>query len=149
MVIVDTTVWVDYFRGRDTYETKWLDDQLEIRRMGLTSLILAEVLEGVRPEIDAFTAGKTLTTFEVFHASDDATVIEAAKYSRKLSRRGRPVRNTVDCLTATFCIRNNHILLHADWAFDQFARFYGLHDIRDPRRTLAPRLKSPALAHKR
>jgi predicted nucleic acid-binding protein len=139
MVIVDTTVWVDYFRGRDTYETQWLDDQLDIRRMGLTNLILAEVLQGIRPEIDAFTTGQTLTKFEVFHASDDAMVIEAAKYSRKLSRRGRAVKSTVDCLTATFCIRNNHILLHADWAFDQFARFYGLHDIRDPRRTLAPR----------
>ena len=49
MVIVDTTVWVDYFRGRDTYETKWLDDQLDIRRIGLTNLILAEVLQGVSP----------------------------------------------------------------------------------------------------
>jgi predicted nucleic acid-binding protein len=148
MVIVDTTVWVDYFRGRDTYETKWLDDQLDVRRMGLTDLILAEVLQGIRPEIDAFTAGKTLTTFEVFNASDDATVIEAAKYSRSLRRRGRAVTNTIDCLTATFCIRNKHTLLHADWGFDQFARFFGLRDIRDPRRALAPRL-TPASAHKK
>jgi len=49
------------------------------------------------------------------------------------------VTNTIDCLTATFCIRGNHTLLHADWAFDQFAQFFGLREIRDPRRPLAPR----------
>jgi predicted nucleic acid-binding protein len=148
MVIVDTTVWVDYFRDRDTYETKWLNDQLDVRRMGLTNLILGEVLQGVRPEVDAMLVGQTLTKFEMFHASDDATVIEAAKYSRNLRRRGRAVKNTIDCLTATFCVRNNHTLLHADWAFDQFARFCGLRQIRDPRRTLAPGL-TPASPHER
>jgi len=79
VVLVDTTVWVDYLRGRDTFETKWLDDQLDRRRLGLTDLILAEVLQGVRPEIDAMIVGQKLTTFEMFGSLDAATVIQAAK----------------------------------------------------------------------
>lgn len=120
MVIVDTTVWVDYFRGVRTRETDWLDSELDRQRLGITDIVLCEVLQGVRNEAEATDVERQMLKLEVFHTGGIDLAREAARNYRTLRSRGHTVRKTIDCLTATFCIREQHSLLHRDRDFDPF-----------------------------
>ncbi len=120
MVIVDTTVWVDYLRGDENPETNWLHQELDRRRIGLTDLILCEVLQGIRDDIEFAKVQRDLRSFEVFETGSVELSIAAARNFRKLRQRGRTVRKTIDCLIATFCLREGHSLLHRDRDYDPF-----------------------------
>jgi len=126
VVIVDTTVWVDYFQGVENPETHWLNTQLDRRRLGLTDIILCEVLQGVRDEGVAKEVERRLLTLEVFETGGVALAREAARNYRALRSRGHTVRKTIDCLIATFCLRQQHSLLHRDRDFDPFETFLEL-----------------------
>lgn len=126
MVIVDTTVWVDYFHGVDNPETEWLDAELDRQRFGLTDIILCEVLQGVRDDVAAKEVERSLLKLEVFETGGVALAREAARNYRALRSRGHTVRKTIDCLIATFCVREQHSLLHRDRDFDPFERFLQL-----------------------
>ncbi|MGB8579795.1 MAG: PIN domain nuclease [Candidatus Sulfotelmatobacter sp.] len=126
MVIVDTTVWVDYLRAVENPETVWLDAQLERRRMGLTDLILCEVLQGISQERDFVQVQKELLKFKIFRTGGSELAVAAAQNYRDLRRSGYTVRKTIDCLIATFCLLGKHELLHRDRDFDCFERLLGL-----------------------
>jgi hypothetical protein len=126
VVIVDSTVWVDYFNGLHNPETDWLDDRLDEQRLGLTTLILCEVLQGVRNDRKAADVEAELLKLEVFEADGVALAIQAAKNYRTLRGRGRTVRKTIDVLIATFCLQEEHSLLHRDRDFDPFEELLGL-----------------------
>lgn len=126
MVIVDTTVWVDYFQGIRNPETDWLDAELDRQRLGLTDIILCEVLQGVRDESSANDVERRLLKLELFEAGGADLAREAARNYRALRSRGRTVRKTIDCLIATFCIRERYSLLHRDRDFDPFEQFLDL-----------------------
>ena len=120
MVVVDTTVWIDYFRGVRNPETEWLDVELERQRLGITDIILCEVLQGVRDEVAAASVERQMLKLQVFEAGGIELAKAAAKNYRTLRGRGHTVRKTVDCLIATFCLREQHSLLHRDRDFDPF-----------------------------
>lgn len=126
MVIVDTTVWVDYLQGIRNPETDWLDAALDDERLGLTDLILCEVLQGVRDEATAATVERQLFKFEIFDTGGVEVARAAAHNYRALRRRGHTVRKTIDCVIATFCLREQHSLLHCDRDFDPFEQVLGL-----------------------
>jgi hypothetical protein len=126
VVIVDTTVWIDFFRGSSNPETDWLDAELDRQRLGLTEIILCEVLQGVRDEAEATNVERQLLKLEVFESSGVDLAREAARHYRILRSRGHTVRKTIDCLIATFCIREQHALLHRDRDFDPFETFFDL-----------------------
>jgi predicted nucleic acid-binding protein len=126
VVIVDTTVWVDYFHGVDNSETQWLDTELDRQRLGLTNIILCEVLQGVRDDVVAKAVERSLLKLEVFEPGGIALAREAAHNYRTLRSRGYTVRKTIDCLIATFCLRGDHSLLHRDRDFDPFEQFLAL-----------------------
>jgi len=126
VVIIDTTVWVDYFHGVDNSETQWLDTELDRERIGLTDIILCEVLQGVRDDVVAKAVERSLLKLEVFEPGGIALAREAAHNYRALRRRGYTVRKTIDCLIATFCLRGDHSLLHRDRDFDPFEEFLAL-----------------------
>lgn len=126
MVIVDSTVWVDYFNGRHNRETDWLDDQLTRRRLGLTTLISCEVLQGLRDERRAALVEAELRGLEIFEAGGVELAIQAARNYRTLRSQGKTVRKTVDGLIATFCLQGQHSLLHRDRDFDPFEQLLGL-----------------------
>jgi hypothetical protein len=126
VVIVDTTVWVDYFQGVTNPETDWLDAEIERQRLGLTDVILCEVLQGVRDDSAAKDVELHLLKLEVFEAGSVDLAREAARNYRTLRGRGYTVRKTIDCLIATFCLREQHSLLHRDRDFDPFERFLEL-----------------------
>jgi predicted nucleic acid-binding protein len=126
VVIVDTTVWVDYFRGLQNLETGWLDTELDRQRLGLTDIILCEVLQGVHDDSTATDVERRLRKLEVFATGGVELATEAARHYRVLRAHGHTVRKTIDCLIATFCIRSGHSLLHRDWDFDPFERYLDL-----------------------
>lgn len=126
MVIVDTTVWVDYLRGVQNPETQWLNQELDRRRLGLTDVILCEVLQGIPDDRSFARVRRELRRFEVFATGGEELAVAAARNFRTLRQRGHTVRKTIDCLIATFCIRERHHLLHRDRDFDPFEKVLGL-----------------------
>lgn len=126
MVIVDTTVWIDYLQDIRNPETDWLEAELDRQRLGLTDVILCEVLQGVRDEAAATAVERQLLKLEVFQTGGVDLARESAKNYRTLRARGHTVRKTIDCLIATFCLREQHSLLHRDRDFDAFERLLNL-----------------------
>jgi len=126
MVIVDTSVWIDYFNGAENPETNWLERHVDQQRLGLTTIILTEILQGLSDERTASLVAAELLQFEIFDASSRALAVQAAKNYRALRRRGKTPRKTIDVLIATFCIEGRHSLLHRDRDFDAFAKHLGL-----------------------
>jgi len=126
MVIIDTTVWIDYFRGSGNPETNWLDAHLTRERLGLTDLILCEVLQGIQGQAEFAQIRSDLLKFEIFHTGGADMAIAAAQNYRELRHRGYTVRKTIDCLIATFCLQAKHELLHRDHDFDCFEQVLGL-----------------------
>ena len=126
MVIVDTTVWVDYFRGVENPETGWLDQQISRQRLGLTDLILCEVLQGIRDKNAFLRISRELSAFQMFETGGAELAIAAAENYKELRARGYTVRKTIDCLIATFCLRSDHELLHRDRDFEVFESVFGL-----------------------
>ncbi len=123
---MDTTVWIDYFPGVENPETEWLNTELDRQRLGLTDIILCEVLQGVRDDVVAKEVERRLLNLEVFDTGGVAVAREAARNYRALRSRGHTVRKTIDCLIATFCLRGQHSLLHRDRDFDPFEKFLEL-----------------------
>jgi predicted nucleic acid-binding protein len=125
MVIVDTSVWIEYFRGIDHPETIWLERELQRQPLGLTDLILCEILQGVRDAVFQQVRADLLR-FHVFENCGVKLALSAAENYRILRREGYTVRSTIDSLIATFCIQNNHRLLHRDRDYDAFETTLGL-----------------------
>jgi predicted nucleic acid-binding protein len=126
MVIVDTTVWIDYLRGIENAETRWLDSSLENQRIGLTDLILCEVLQGVHSEAEFTQVKEHLLKFHMFDTGGESLAIASAQNYRLLRHHGRTVRKTIDCIIATFCVQTGHQLLHRDHDYDPFESLLGL-----------------------
>ena len=130
MIIVDTTVWIDYLRDRDNPETNYLDREFGRQPFALTDLILCETLQGM-PDEPSFTwVLHEFRKFEVFDSGGKELAILAARNFRTLRRQGRTVRKTIDCLIATFCLQHGHSLLHRDSDFDHFEEILNLSVIR-------------------
>ncbi|MHB8485811.1 MAG: type II toxin-antitoxin system VapC family toxin [Candidatus Acidiferrales bacterium] len=126
MVIIDTTVWIDYLRGLRNRETDYFDRELGRQRFGLTDLILCETLQGIGDEKVFTRVLRELRKFEIFETGGRELAIEAARNFRSLRHRGHTVRKTIDCLIATFCLRQGHSLLHRDRDYDHFEEILGL-----------------------
>ncbi len=126
MVIVDTTVWVDYLRGVRNPETDWVDAKLGREPLAITDVILCEVLQGVRDEAAAAAVERQFRQLQLFELGGTALARAAAQNYRSLRRQGRTVRKAIDCLIATFCIREGHSLLHRDRDFDAFEQLLDL-----------------------
>jgi len=126
MVIVDTTVWIDYLAGNSNPETEWLDREMPLQRIGLTDMILCEVLQGIRDTSAFRRIRDQLLVFDVFPTGGAENAIAAAANYRTLRQHGYTVRKTIDCWIATFCLTSGNQLLHRDRDFDPFERVLGL-----------------------
>jgi len=129
MIIVDTTVWIDYLRGSRNAETDWLEAHLTRERLALTDLILCEVLQGTTTVRDFQSVHTELLKFEIFETGTIRVALEAASNYRRLREAGRTVRRTIDTLIATFCLLEGHSLLHRDRDYDPFEEMLGLNVI--------------------
>lgn len=130
MTVVDTTVWIDYFRNRATPETDWLDREVSRQRLGLTDLILCEVLQGIADPREFDGTRAALEQFEIFSTGGIHLAVTSARNYQALRLQGVTVRKTIDCLIASFCLLHNHHLLHNDRDYDPFEERLGLRVIR-------------------
>lgn len=126
MVIVDTTVWIDYLRGIRNAETLWVHREMPLQRLGLTDMILCEVLQGIREPREFQQIRDQLLTFEIYPTGGAENAIAAAENYRALRQRGYTVRKTIDCWIATFCLLTGNQLLHRDHDFDPFEKLLRL-----------------------
>ena len=129
MIVVDSSVWIDYFRGVDTRETMLLHGLLGVEPVVIGDLVLAEVLQGFRRERDLRRAEAALQTLIFRPMVGRAIAVASARNYRALRAVGVTVRKTIDVLIATFCIENGHALLHADRDFDPLERHLGLRTL--------------------
>ena len=126
MVIVDTSVLVDFINGVANPESEWLDLRLDRDRCGLTSLILMELLRGFRNERQAALVRAELGEFEILETLEADLAADAARNYRYLRNAGHTIRKPIDLVIATQCIRQRHSLLHRDRDFDVFEERLGL-----------------------
>lgn len=126
MILVDSSVWIDYFRGDATAETDKLDSLLGTEPLAIGDLILTEVLQGFGTEKDFNEAKRLLTTLVVVELGGRDIAIQAAKNYRALRTLGITVRKTIDTVIATRCIESGFALLYSDRDFDPFVTRLGL-----------------------
>jgi len=130
MIIVDSTVWVDYVNGKSNEETRLLEARIGREEIGLIDLILCEVLQGLRSEREIEEVKSELLEFSIFPTGGTGMAVETAMNYQKLRAKGFTVRKRIDCWIATFCLREGHQLLHRDRDFDPFESELGLRVVR-------------------
>ena len=126
MILVDSSVWIDYFGGFASPETELLDSLLGVVPLLTGDLILTEVLQGFGTGRDFRRARALLESFDVVPLAGRDVCLQAADHLRVLRRKGVTVRKTIDTIIATSCIRNGYVLLHNDRDFDAFVEHLGL-----------------------
>lgn len=126
MILVDSSVWIDYFKGSITPQTEKLDQLLGRESLAIGDLILAEVLQSFVTERAFNEAKKMLTALTIVELGGQEVAIQAARNFRALRKLGVTVRKTIDTVIATRCIESGYDLLHDDRDFDPFVKHLGL-----------------------
>lgn len=120
MIIVDTSVWVDYFNGNNNQHTNALDNALIEGLVLMGDIILLEILQGFRDDADYKQAHTTLRTLDQHQMLGVDMVGDCSKNYRALRKKGITIRRTTDVIIATFCIKNKFPLLFQDRDFVPF-----------------------------
>jgi len=126
VILVDSSVWIDYFNGSATLETAKLDWLLTEEPVAVGDLILAEVLQGFRRDGDFERAKATMLDLPIVELGGVDVALRAARNFRKLRAKGVTVRKTIDSVIAARCIESRLTLLHSDRDFDPFVEHLGL-----------------------
>lgn len=126
MILVDSSVWIDYLRGTASPQAEKLDALLGTVPLAIGDLILTEVLQGCATDREFNAVKRTLATLHTVNLGGLELAIEAAKNFRKLRALGFTVRKTIDTVIATRCIMDGLELLHSDRDFDPFEKHLGL-----------------------
>jgi hypothetical protein len=122
MILVDSSVWIDFFNGTDNNETNKLDEVLGLEEVVIGDLILAEVLQGFKSDKDYKTAKEVLTSLTIHEMLGKEIAIKSAEYFRKLRKKGITIRKTADVIIATYCIEHRIPLLFTDKDFTPFVK---------------------------
>jgi len=117
VILVDTSVWIDYFNGLESKETNMLDTALVDGVVAIGDVILLEILQGFRSDKDYNRAKKTLATLDQYEMLGHSMVAKCANNYRALRKKGITIRKTADIIIATFCIDNKFPLLFSDRDF--------------------------------
>lgn len=130
MILVDTSVWVDFFKRKISYYGDALQHLVEEKRpICTTEIVLAEVLQGFHSDMEFETASRILLRMPRYSARSEETYVHAAQIYRKCRRNGYTPRGIVDCLIAAITIENDLRLLHNDKHFDRIAEFTALQTV--------------------
>lgn len=122
MILVDSSVWLDLFRGDHTPQTQLTLNILQSgdEELAVADFILLEVLQGFRSEKQAQAAFQSFSGLPCFTLSGKPLAVLAASNYRRLRQKGITIRSTIDCLIASFCVKNDIPLLHCDHDYDVF-----------------------------
>jgi len=126
MIVVDSSVWIDFFNGKRTSQTDWLDSSLGNTPIIMGDLILTEVLQGFQDDRDFKIARDLLLRFPIMPMVGQELALKSAMNYRLLRRKGVTVRKTIDVMIGTFCIHHRLPLLHDDKDFDPMVKMLGL-----------------------
>ena len=126
MILVDSGVWIDYFRGIKNRQTDKLHALLASELLAVGDLMLTEVLQGFNSEREFNRARVFLLTLDQIQIGGTELAIQAARNFRALRALGVSVRKTIDVLIATRCIEDDIPLLHRDRDFEYFEQHLGL-----------------------
>jgi predicted nucleic acid-binding protein len=127
VILVDTSVWIDYFNGHDSVEAVYLRSCIvDARPLTIPGLVLTEILQGVRTDAEAARVARVLSAYDVAPELDSADYETAAGLYRKCRTRGLTIRSTIDCLIAQLCLRHNYELLAKDRDFDSIGQVASL-----------------------
>jgi len=126
MLVVDSTVWIDYFNGVENAQTDYLHQIADKTPILIGDIILAEVLQGFREDADFEKARRALGKYTQVEMVNTELALQSARTYRMLRRKGVTVRKTIDSFIATYCIENEHDLLHNDSDFDGYEKHLGL-----------------------
>ena len=126
MILVDSSVWIDFFNGADTPQVTLLDNKLGDTPILVGDLILTEVLQGFKSNKDFEMAKQALERFQLREMVGKDIALRSAENYRRLRKSGITVRKTIDVVIATFCIENSVALLHSDRDFDPMEDILGL-----------------------
>jgi predicted nucleic acid-binding protein len=126
VILVDSSVWIDHFRGSSTPQTTKLAQILRSIPVLVGDLVLAEVLQGFRSNHEFNQALRLMTSLHVIELGGEQNAIKAAQNYRILRQRGITVRKTIDAIIATHCIESGYRLLYCDHDFDPFVAHFGL-----------------------
>ena len=126
MILVDSSVWIDYFQGKSKHETRLLDGLLGTEPIVIGDLILTEVLQGFRADKDYRTAKRLLSAFPVHDMLGKQMAHKSAENFRALRKRGITIRKTADVIIASYCIEKKMPLLFSDKEFRPFVDHLGL-----------------------
>ena len=129
MILVDSSVWIDYLRGVETKQTDRLHGLLGLEPVAVGDLILTEVLQGTTTDKEFKEVLKLLNSLEVVSLGGHSVAVQAARNFRVLRERGVTIRKTIDCIIATRCIMDGLTLLHSDKDFDPFVAHLGLRSV--------------------
>lgn len=120
MILVDSSVWIDFFNGTENDETDKLNEIFGLEEVAIGDLILAEVLQGFRSDKDYKIAKEVLTSLTINELIGKDIAIKSADNFRKLKKKGITIRKTADVIIATYCIENKIPLLFTDKDFVPF-----------------------------
>lgn len=126
MILVDSSVWIDYFRGNATPQAERLDTLLGVEPLLTGDIILAEVLQGFTSDRDFNVGLRLMGSLDQINIGGRDVAIQAARNFRNLRGKGVTVRRTIDTLIATRCIEDGLALLYSDRDFDPFVEHLGL-----------------------
>ncbi len=129
MILVDSSVWIDYFRGVRSAPAETLDGLLGREPLAIGDLILTEVLQGFASDLDFERTRQLLTSLIVVELGGEDIAVQAAKNFRALRSLGITIRKTIDTVIATRCIESGYTLLHSDRDFDAFVKHLGLRAV--------------------
>ncbi len=129
MILVDSSVWIDYFNGKATAQTDILNIFLDRELVVTGDLIVTEVLQGFRRDRDFFKARDLLDTLICKEMLGKNLAVKSAQNYRVLRSKGVTARKTIDVIIATFCVQNRLLLLHSDKDFEPMVRHLGVETI--------------------
>jgi predicted nucleic acid-binding protein len=129
MILVDSSVWIDYFCGNDTPAAETLDKTLGVKTVVVGDLVLTEVLQGFRSEKDYRIARSLMDELTVFEMLGKEIAIKSAENFRKLRKKGITIRKTADVIIASYCIEHSLPLLFSDKDFKPFVKYLGLTEV--------------------
>lgn len=131
MILVDTSVWVDFLRGEDSSQRRVLHRLIEDEAdISITEIIFTEILQGIKNDREFQAIKDYLLEFPIYRPKGIETYLHAARIYRDCRKKGKTVRRTVDCIIAAICIENDLVLLHKDSDFDLIQAYTGLQVIK-------------------
>jgi predicted nucleic acid-binding protein len=130
VILVDTSVWIDFFNGVDSIEAYHLRDSIcDARQLTVPGLVLTEILQGLRSDGDVERVDRALSALDPSPELDSTDYRKAADIYRGCRARGFTIRSTIDCLIAQLCLRHDYELLAKDRDFESIARAFPLRRV--------------------